>query len=165
GAAVLVLADSVVQREPLYADDLMNDLARSSGLEVVAVASQRRPHFHGPTEDAFRRRARREHVFVLLPDGKAVDPPRPRPSRPNALEPRPRPSAPDRSRPNATERGRPNAVERSRPNVAERPPAGLSKGDERAPSGRPRGGDPVSPDARRAKKRPPRESTVIRRRR
>jgi hypothetical protein len=142
GAAVMVLADSVVQREPLYADDLMNDLARSNGLEVVAVASQRRPHFHGPTEDAFRRRARREHVFVLLPDGKAVAP-RPRPARPNVAE-RARPNVAERARPNVAERARPNAPSRPRSNAEDRPPGA--------------GGE-------RAEKRPPRPSTVIRRRR
>jgi len=65
GVAVLVLADSVVQREPLYADDVIQDLARGAGLEVVSSASQRRPHFHEPSRDAFRGRPRREHVFVL----------------------------------------------------------------------------------------------------
>jgi hypothetical protein len=67
GAAVLVLADSVVQREPLYANDVMERLARASGLDLVASASQPRPHFHEPTLDAFARRERREHVFVLVP--------------------------------------------------------------------------------------------------
>ncbi len=65
--AVVVLADSVVQREPLYADDAMEPLARRAGLEVVAVASQRRPHFHEPSRDAFAHRPRMEHVFVLVP--------------------------------------------------------------------------------------------------
>jgi hypothetical protein len=77
GAAVLVLADSVVQKEPLYADDVMERLAEDNGLEVVAVASQRRPHFHLPSQDAFARRPRREHVFVLVPgEGAVEDPPK-----------------------------------------------------------------------------------------
>jgi hypothetical protein len=65
GVVVLVLADSVVQREPLYADDVISELALAAGLEVIASAAQRRPHFHEPSRDAFRGRPRREHVFVL----------------------------------------------------------------------------------------------------
>jgi hypothetical protein len=65
GAAVLVLADSVVQKQPLYAEDVIEDLARNSQFELVATASQKRPHFHEPSIDAFRRRPRREHLFVL----------------------------------------------------------------------------------------------------
>ena len=65
GLAVLVLADSVVQREALYADDVIADLAADAGLAVISSASQKRPHFHEPSRDAFRGRPRREHVFVL----------------------------------------------------------------------------------------------------
>jgi hypothetical protein len=65
GAAVLVLADSVVQGRALYADDVLPDLADEAGLVVLATASQKRPHFHRPTRDAFAKRARREHAFVL----------------------------------------------------------------------------------------------------
>lgn len=68
GAAVLVLADSVVHGKALYADDVMERLAKTSGLALDAVASQKRPHFHEPTKDAFARRPRREHLFVLVPD-------------------------------------------------------------------------------------------------
>ncbi|HVU03190.1 MAG TPA: DNA methyltransferase [Polyangiaceae bacterium] len=67
GAAVLVLADSVVQKEALYADDVVSRLAPGEGFEVVSVASQRRPHFHEPTRDAFRRRPRQEHLIVVVP--------------------------------------------------------------------------------------------------
>jgi hypothetical protein len=63
--AVLVLADSVVQREPLYADDVIERLSEPAGLGLVAMASQKRPHFHEPTKDAFARRPRKEHLFAL----------------------------------------------------------------------------------------------------
>jgi hypothetical protein len=66
GAAVLVLADSVVHGQPLYAEDVIDRLADEGGLRLEAVASQRRPHFHEPTRDAFLRRPRREHLFVLV---------------------------------------------------------------------------------------------------
>jgi hypothetical protein len=69
GAAVLVLADSVVHGKALFADDVIERLAGDSGLALEAAASQQRPHFHEPTKDAFARRARREHLFVLVPDG------------------------------------------------------------------------------------------------
>jgi hypothetical protein len=71
GAAVLVLADSVVHGRALYADDVIERLAKTSGLSLEAVASQKRPHFHEPTKDAFSRRPRREHLFVLVPDERS----------------------------------------------------------------------------------------------
>jgi hypothetical protein len=68
GAAVLVLADSVVHGKALYADDVIERLAKTSGLALEAIASQKRPHFHEPTKDAFSRKPRREHLIVLVPD-------------------------------------------------------------------------------------------------
>ena len=67
--AVLVIADSVVQRRALYADDTMDRLVPRAGLEVAAVASQKRPHFHEPSQDAFAGRPRREHLFALVKRG------------------------------------------------------------------------------------------------
>lgn len=64
--AVLVIADSVVQRSALYADETMDRLVPRAGLEIAAVASQKRPHFHEPSRDAFRGRPRREHLFALV---------------------------------------------------------------------------------------------------
>lgn len=66
GKAALVMADSVVGRRALFADDLMNVLAPSHGLRVAALGSQARPYFHQPTERAFAKRPRREHVIVLV---------------------------------------------------------------------------------------------------
>jgi DNA modification methylase len=65
GAAVLVIADSVLAGRPVRADEVVGGLARPAGLAVAALASQLRPHFHAPTERAFEDRARREHVVVL----------------------------------------------------------------------------------------------------
>jgi len=67
GAAVLVLADSVFANQPVYTDDLVRGLAHAARLEVVAVASQRRPHMHAPTQEAFAKRPRREHAVLLRP--------------------------------------------------------------------------------------------------
>ena len=66
GRAVLVMADSVVQRQALYADDTMDRLAPRAGLSLAAVASQKRPHFHEPSRDAFKGRPRKEHLFALM---------------------------------------------------------------------------------------------------
>lgn len=65
GIAVLLVADGVVAGAPLYADELFRAIAAGTGLAVKAVASQERPHFHGPTERVFRRKPRREHAVVL----------------------------------------------------------------------------------------------------
>jgi hypothetical protein len=65
GAVVLLLADSVVAGAPVYAVDLVRAAAPRAGLSVHAVASQARPHFHGPTARAFARRPRAEHAILL----------------------------------------------------------------------------------------------------
>jgi SAM-dependent methyltransferase len=69
GAACLVLADSVVGGQAVWADDLVPELAQNSQLDVVAIASQKRPYFHRATADAFSRRPRQEHVLVLRAGG------------------------------------------------------------------------------------------------
>jgi hypothetical protein len=65
GAALVVVADSVLANQPVRADDLLHELAEEVGLVPVAVASQERPHFHAPTQRAFRDAPRREHVVLL----------------------------------------------------------------------------------------------------
>lgn len=67
GAAVLVLADSVLGGQAVHTDDLVRGLASAARLDVVAVASQVRPHMHGPTQQAFAKRPRREHAVLLRP--------------------------------------------------------------------------------------------------
>ncbi len=64
-SAVLLLADSVVAGRPVYALDLLREIAPQAGLAVFAAASQLRPHFHGPTARAFSRRPRYEHAILL----------------------------------------------------------------------------------------------------
>ncbi|AKT43442.1 DNA methyltransferase [Chondromyces crocatus] len=65
GSAVLLLADSVLAGEPVYALDAIHDVATPAGLVVRAAASQERPHFHGPTMRAFSRAPREEHAILL----------------------------------------------------------------------------------------------------
>ena len=67
GLAVLLIADSVVGGAALHADDVLVDLAPRQGFDVVAIASQARPHFHGGTRAAFTRRSRAEHAVLLQP--------------------------------------------------------------------------------------------------
>ncbi|MFI5302252.1 MAG: hypothetical protein ACHREM_29525, partial [Polyangiales bacterium] len=67
GIAVLVLADSAVRGGALRADEAVERLAPAAGLEVAAVASQSRPHFHSATQRAFADRARHEHLIAVRP--------------------------------------------------------------------------------------------------
>ena len=59
------MADSVVGRRPVFADELVQSLSRRVGLSLVGIASQGRPHFHGPSQRAFGSRPRREHILAL----------------------------------------------------------------------------------------------------
>ncbi|MBX3227717.1 MAG: DNA adenine methylase [Labilithrix sp.] len=70
GALVLLIADSAqtTPRGPIAvrADDVVARVAERGGrLVPIARASQARPHFHGPTADAFRDRPRFEHALLL----------------------------------------------------------------------------------------------------
>lgn len=63
--AVLLIADSVVSGAPVYALDLLHQIAPRAGLLVRAAASQPRAHFHGPTARAFSHRPRHEHAILV----------------------------------------------------------------------------------------------------
>jgi SAM-dependent methyltransferase len=65
GLCALVVADSVLAGRPLYADQFLARIAPLSALEVVAIGSQQRPHFHAPTARAFQARPRREHIVLM----------------------------------------------------------------------------------------------------
>ena len=65
GAAVLVIADSVLASHAVFAEELVRGLAPGAGLTLVASASQKRPHVHAPTQRAFASRPRREHALLL----------------------------------------------------------------------------------------------------
>jgi hypothetical protein len=69
GKVVLIIADSVIKNRAVLADRLVKELAPAAGLEVTTVASQLRPHFHGPSARAFDRTPRREHAIVCRPLG------------------------------------------------------------------------------------------------
>jgi hypothetical protein len=65
GAVVMLIADSAIGSEPIFADDVGHALAPNAGLRLAAAASQERPHFHGPTQAAFRTRPRCEHALLF----------------------------------------------------------------------------------------------------
>jgi adenine-specific DNA methylase len=65
GRVALLIADSTLAGKPLYAERVVAKAAPSAGLELLARASQARPHFHGGSRDAFVKQARREHLLVL----------------------------------------------------------------------------------------------------
>ena len=62
---VLVVADSAVDGQALRADLLVDAVAPGSGFVRIARASQRRPHFHGPTARVFDTAPRGEHAIAL----------------------------------------------------------------------------------------------------
>jgi hypothetical protein len=65
GRIVLLLADSTLAHKPLFADRVVAKLAPASGLQLLARASQARPHFHGASRAAFVKQPRREHLLLL----------------------------------------------------------------------------------------------------
>ncbi|HYP87953.1 MAG TPA: DNA methyltransferase [Polyangiaceae bacterium] len=65
GRAVLLIADSTLAGKPLFAERVVEKAAPSAGLELLARASQARPHFHGGSREAFTARPRREHLLLL----------------------------------------------------------------------------------------------------
>lgn len=65
GLAALIIADSALGPDAVFADDLVASLAPQVSLRLLAQASQTRPNFHGPSGRAFQTRPRREHVLVV----------------------------------------------------------------------------------------------------
>jgi hypothetical protein len=65
GAIVLLIADSTLAGKALFAERVVEKCAPLAGLELVARASQPRPHFHGASRAAFASKPRREHLLLL----------------------------------------------------------------------------------------------------
>ena len=76
GRAALLLADSVIAREPVLALDVVRAAAPAAGLQLTAAASQERPHFHAPSARAFDRSPRMEHAILLTRPDAPAPPPR-----------------------------------------------------------------------------------------
>lgn len=72
GVVVMLMADSALRSGALRADEILRDAALASGFELVARASQARPHFHAPTARAFEGAPRAEHAVLLERRGAAT---------------------------------------------------------------------------------------------
>jgi DNA modification methylase len=69
GHVAIVLADSLLCGRPYPADSVVERCGKQAGLAVVARGSQRRPHFHRQSEEAFGSRPRYEHLLILQAGG------------------------------------------------------------------------------------------------
>jgi len=65
GMMAWLVADSVIGTRPVWAESLVRRCAERTALTWLASASQRRPHFHGPSQRAFAKQPRQEHIVVL----------------------------------------------------------------------------------------------------
>ena len=65
GSIVLLIADSTLAGKALFAERVVEKAAPASGLQLLARASQARPHFHHGSRDAFEQKPRREHLLLL----------------------------------------------------------------------------------------------------
>lgn len=65
GFAALVVADSAIGGDALRANDQIARWAKTTSLELVMTASQRRPNFHRQSQRAFREQAKSEHLLLL----------------------------------------------------------------------------------------------------
>lgn len=63
----LVVGDGSLGSRALRADQMLRQLlhGRDLNLQRIAMVSQERPHFHGPSAKAFEDRPRREHLLLL----------------------------------------------------------------------------------------------------
>ncbi|WP_394837716.1 site-specific DNA-methyltransferase [Pendulispora rubella] len=62
---VMLIGDSAIGARALRADQLVARAAERTRLVPLARATQRRPHFHGPTAKAFSEIPRGEHALML----------------------------------------------------------------------------------------------------
>ncbi|OQX69180.1 MAG: hypothetical protein B6A08_06825 [Sorangiineae bacterium NIC37A_2] len=67
GRAVMIVADSVVDRRALRAVPALERAAKENGVDIMAVASQKRPIFLHGAEEAFHDAPREEHVLIIRP--------------------------------------------------------------------------------------------------
>jgi hypothetical protein len=67
GRGIMIVADSVVDRKPLYADEQIELVAERAGIDITCIASQERPLFLHGAERAFSDRPRMEHVVIFRP--------------------------------------------------------------------------------------------------
>jgi SAM-dependent methyltransferase len=63
----LVVGDGTVRREPVRTEQVIRTLIYGGTLHLrrLAAVSMNRPHFHTPSQGAFQRQPRREHLILL----------------------------------------------------------------------------------------------------
>jgi len=131
GRGVVIVADSVVDRQAFRADEAFARIAAENGLEVKLVASQERPLFLYGAEEVFDELPRSEHLIVVRPG-----------ERPRRAKPAP--EAPDQEAPKAPSRtprrsqDAPPPGPRPRRVVSGREPAPRKKAAPSGPAARPR---------------------------
>ena len=118
GRGIVVIADSVVDRRPLRADEQVRSIADRAGIDVTCIASQPRPLFLHGADQAFTSRPRMEHVVVFRPKDRSAR--RPRLDRKTEAElqqlrDRPRPERFQRPSPQRTSDDRPRGHFGDRP--------------------------------------------------
>gem|GEM_PF-213551 len=67
GRGVMIIADSVVDRQALRADEQIRQVAERAGIDITCIASQERPLFLHGADRVFARGPRMEHVVVFRP--------------------------------------------------------------------------------------------------
>jgi len=128
GRGVIIVADSVVDRQAFRADQAFARIAEPSGLEVKVIASQERPLFLYGAEEVFERAPRREHLIVVRPGE--------RPQRAKRS-----PAAPDQEAPRAPSRTSPRSPDapptdpKRRRIVSQATPAARTKAAPSGPAG------------------------------
>jgi hypothetical protein len=67
GRGVMIIADSVVDRRPLRADEQIRRVADKADIDITCIASQERPLFLHGADRAFSDKPRMEHVIIFRP--------------------------------------------------------------------------------------------------
>ena len=103
GRGIMIIADSVADRQALRADEQIRIAADEYGVDVMAIASQPRPLFLHGADEAFHDGPRREHVVIFRPAKakKFIS----IPGAPRDREARPRRSFDSRDAPRSDTRG------------------------------------------------------------
>lgn len=121
GRGILIVADSVIDRQALRAVPALERAAEENGVDIMAVASQTRPIFLHGAESAFQDAPREEHVLIVRPGRAPTKRSFTKPSGAEDLNPGRAPrDPPDHSR--------------ARRAPAQRPLGGPSESRDRAPA-------------------------------
>ena len=156
GRGVIIIADSVIDRQPLRADEQVKRVAQRAGIDITCIASQERPLFLHGAENVFSSRPRMEHVVIFRPGQRphrkdAVE--RSIDKELHALRDRERPARFDNSPPPRLE-----APERA-PRFGQRGPNDAPRRSTRGDNERSFGSESTRPDQHNAPRYPSRDNT------